>query len=84
MADLHGQIPLGNVENVNNEVTQDPNETALEGEEEVIAQVRNDPHLHPPESTVPAAQNGGRAPLQQPDMIILMDQLMKKNGSNER
>ena len=84
MVDQHGQITVGyvnNVDNANDELmTQYLNEAMREGTEEVVIEVGHNAHLHPLESTAPAAQNSGRAPLQQPNMIIFMDQLMKKFG----
>ena len=80
MADQRGQIPMGDVndlDNANDELTtQDPSEAMIEGTEDAVGEVRHNPHLHTPESAAPAAQNGGWALLQQHDMIILMDQLI--------
>ena len=81
MADQRGQIPVGDVNDVNNAndelTTQDPNEEMTEGTEEVLIEEGHNPHPQPPENAAPVElmQQGSRPALPPPfDMALLMAQ----------
>ena len=80
MADQHGQVPVGHVDDVNmdTELTQDPHEVTMEGEEEAMGEMENNPHPRSLENAAAIAQNAGLSPPVQPeiDMMLFMRQLM--------
>ena len=69
MADQHGQVPVGHVDDVDmdTEWTQDPHEVTMEGEEEAMGEMENNPHPRPQENAAPIAQNAGLSPPVQPE-----------------
>ena len=80
MADQHRQVPVGHVDDVNmdTELTQDPHEVTMEGEEEAMGEMENNPHPRFLENAAAIAQNAGLSPPVQPenDMMLFMRQLM--------
>ena len=80
MADQHGQVPVGHVDDVNmdTELTQDPHEVTMEDEEEAMGELENNPHPWPLENAAPIAQNAGLSPPVQPenDMMWCLRKIM--------
>ena len=79
MADQHGQVPVGHVDDVNmdTELTQDPDEVTMEGEEEAMGEMENNPHPRSLENVAPTAQNAELSPPVQPKIdMMFMRQLM--------
>ena len=79
MADQHGQVPVGHVDDVNTdtELTQDPHEVTTEGEEEAMGEMENNLHPRPQENAAAIAQNAGLSPPVQPenDMMWCLRQI---------
>ena len=80
MADQHGQVPVGHVDDVNmdTEWTQDPHEVTMECEEEAMGEMENNAHPRSLENVAPIMQNAGLSPPVLPEngMMLLMRQLM--------
>ena len=64
MADQHGQVPVGHVDDVNmdTELTQDPHEVTMEGEKEAMGEMENNPHPRSLGNAAVIAQNAGLSP----------------------
>ena len=80
MADQHRQVLVGHVGDVNmdTELSQDPPEVTMEGEEEAMGEMENNRHPRPQVNAAAIAQNAGLSPPVQPknDMMLFMRQLM--------